>query len=183
VTDEVFAVLHNVLLRLRTKHVFDIFNKDDIYQEGFIIGMTAIPLYKLSLGINLETFLYVYINSRLKNLKRNKSLRQDSRCNQCRRYNPDCVQCQARDRTQNKKKNILNPIHLDAVNPEGESNLINRIDASVEAEVAELTTLVNNKLPVADRNDYLRMKEGAYVPKDRKLLVEAKVWEIIHEYT
>lgn len=176
-----FQTLDNVLLRLKKKYCFDIHDSDDIYQEGFIIGMTGITQYKISLGISLETFLYVYISSRLKNFQRDNSLRQDSRCNNCKEFNPECKQCQARDKTQQRKKNILNPISIDVVNTEGEKSFASSQNVALEVEILELTKKINQALSPSERLDYLRIKEGAYVSRERRQEIERKVWEIIEK--
>lgn len=171
--NEEMETLTSVLQRLKHKHHFDIYDVEDIYQEGFIIGMKALAKYSIKLNISLENFLYVYIGSRLKNFKRDNSVRQDSRCNRCKRFDPNCKLCQVRDKTQTRKKNILKPLNIETCERPVDNC------SELELEFQELRDKISNGLTTKERADYLKIRAGIYVQKARKEEIERLVWDII----
>jgi len=163
------SIIRRVARYLAPRFVFGHYDVEDIEQEGVIEGIKALPRYDSSRGASLETFMHTHIYRRLYNLKRNKY----------HRPNTEDV----------AKKNIIDTINLDVVNHDGESRMSLADSHVTDIEEAEAIEAINRELPVSLRADYIKIKHGVYVPKDRKTEVIAEVlnilrskgWEITNE--
>lgn len=162
------------------KYVFGVYSKEDIEQEGFIIACAALKDYNPDYG-PLENFLRTHLSNRLKNFKRNHSYRINSHCNYCEKFTLGCPNCEQRQHTQEIKKNIQQPIDLESVDSDGELRKMSYRDLD-NLELKEIVDYINKNLPVQYRKDYLKMKEGAYVPKSRKEEIERVIEDILNGY-
>jgi DNA-directed RNA polymerase specialized sigma24 family protein len=172
----VLKLIETILANIAPRYTFGIYDADDMKQEGFIEALVALEAYDGSAP--LENFLRTHLSRRLKNVKRNKSYTINNHCVNCPSYNGECEACQKRQRTQDMKKNVLLPIDIDVVDLDGEKFAYhhNKID---EVEIAEMVERVNRELPVGYRKDYLRMKEGLYVAKNRREEIENLINKIL----
>lgn len=173
IDQETFNIIDKVLRKLAAKHTFDSYETEDIYQEGFIIACKALKAYNPDKGTKLSTFLYTHLSKRLKNFIRDHSVRIKNHCVQHTEYISTCVRCQRRQATQDKKRDIQKPRGLDGLDFANTSAL-------QAIEIAEIEKKINAALPKDMREDYLRMKAGDYVTRQRKLEIEAKVLEILN---
>lgn len=162
-------------------YTFGYYDKDDIAQEAIIIALEVLDKYDPKKSA-LETFLYIHLNNRLKNLRRDRFQRTDYICPQCNNSNDDCENCYHRKQAIQTKKNLLCPISIDNVRAQSESNLHTENDPHIEAELNELLFLIDLHLPVDLRADYLRMRDGVSISKSRRDFIELKICEIIEDH-
>jgi DNA-directed RNA polymerase specialized sigma subunit len=174
---EVINIIDKIMSSIARKYSFGVYGVDDIKQEGFILAMDALTRYNGSAP--LENFLRIHLNNRLKDFKRDNSFRINSHCTKCATFNSECDSCCKRQQTQDIKKNLLNPIDIQVINDDQntvyEGSLIDTL------EMVEIVDRINRRLPVEYRQDYLRVKEGLYVSKSRRLEIEVIISKIIDE--
>lgn len=169
----------NISRYLCEKYTFSYYDKDDIFQEAFIIGMEGLKVFDETKGASLSTFLFMYINNRLKTFKRNNYIRNSHKCNSKNCTGEEtCPFCERRKTYIARKKNIMDPITL--VN---DSNMLSKQDFIADIELEELKTIIDNNLPIIYRADYLRMLNNLYVPKNRKTQIEQVILDIIYDKT
>lgn len=173
---EVVDLINEVLDGLVSRFKFGIYDIADIRQEGFIEAMSLLTKYDGKRP--LENFLRAALPNKLKNFRRNKSYLTHVSCVAHKEFTKDCEACESSQNTQLQKRKLLNPIDLDSVNPDGETNFVASDDLN-GIELKESLNRINRFLPMEMRADYLKMKEGLYVNRERRLEIEKKVWEII----
>lgn len=179
---EVLSIIDKILKRYTKRATFGIYDKDDIYQEGFIMAINALENYNEDSG-PLENFLAKHIKNRLLTLRRDKFIRSRDNCNNCETFNAECEGCQRRRQTYLVRKNLNQAIDIHVVNQDNEKNMVDRHYSEADLDNAELLTLINKYLPIELREDYLRMRDGLYVSKATRNIIEVKILEIIEFYT
>lgn len=152
---EFISIVQKIAKKLSSRYVFASYEAADIEQEAFIIAMEAMSRYDTSKP--LENFLYVHINNRLKNFKRDNYYR---------------FEVGAAQRIQDSKRNILEPIDI-----HGLYNVATGDTISNDVHLLEILKLIDEKLPSDMRGDYLRLKNNGKLTKNRKL----KIIQTIHE--
>lgn len=178
---EVLSIIQRVARKLSPKYTFGFYSREDIEQESFIMAQEALSKFNPSLA-SLETFLYIHINNRLKTFKRDNYIRQDFVCKHCQNKNPLCEFCKRREWKQSVKKYLIEPIDIDNVRDEHEPNMCIEIDPLENMEINEILSIINTKLDVQLREDYLRMLQGVYISKQKRILIENKIIEILKKY-
>lgn len=181
------SLLYKVCRKLASKYTFGYYDADDITQEAFIIGMKLLQKYNRKKGMSLESFLYMSINNRLKDFKRDNYARIFHKCSYCNNEeNPDtpCEYCQRRNWRIEVRKNLMKPIDIDNVSTDDEPNIAFQPDFVQDVEIAELMTIIDKELPIALRADYLRMLDGITIAKTKRELIESIIIKILesHEY-
>ena len=166
---------------LSEKYTFGYMDKDDIEQEGFIIGMLILPLYDKEKS-SLETFLYIHIGNKLKTFKRDHYLRKDFTCTYCGRKDPECEHCQRREWKYIIKRHLMEPLDIDNVNGNNNSNMYENFDILSIMERKEILNIINENLDISLRSDYLKMIDGMYLPKQKRDIVEKRIKEILQEH-
>jgi hypothetical protein len=131
--------------------------------------MDALDRYKE--GRPLENFLAVHVKNRLNNFKRDKYYRQNQK-------DSDDKQ----EQLSNSKKFLMDTLDITNIRDEKEKNM--RLENDFVDSVAdqELLEIIDEHLSVSLRADYLRIRDGTYVPKPRREQIIAKVIEILKEY-
>ena len=190
--DEVTAIISKIAKRLAPKFKFGYYEVNDIEQEAFILGIEGLKDYDEVRP--LENFLWVHIRNRLKNLKRNEFERHDKPCLRCRVDAYDKIQgcsqyedpmaCKpykkwhCRNQT---KKNLMAPIGFDNVRDEQEERM--KIYHQVDDIIAnrELQDIIDDKLPIYLRADYLRLLSDVHISKPRRVKVQEAIREILTE--
>lgn len=173
---QVLEIINKILSSIASRYAFGIYGADDIKQEGFILALDGLEKYNGSAP--LENFLRIHLGNRLKDFKRDNSFRINIHCNKCDIFDENCQSCCKRQQTQDMKKNLLNPIDINVVSDTNafyEGSLIDTL------EMVEILDKINKKLPVEYRQDYLKIKDGVYVPKSRKIEIEAVITKIIED--
>lgn len=174
---EVLATIDKVIKPLSRKFAFGIYSPEDIIQEGFLLACKLLEKYDGSAP--LENFLRKALPNELKNFKRDNSYRINESCTNCNSFNEECIACCRRQQTQDIKRNLLNPIDIYLIH-EGrattyEGSLIDTLEA------VEIVDKINRHLPVEYRKDYLRIKDGLYVPKSQRLEIEQIIIDIMEQ--
>lgn len=154
--DEQFRIIQEIAKKISPRYVFGSYEKDDIEQEAIMMGLDGLKRYD---GIRpLENFLYTHINNRLKNFKRDNYYR---------------VTTGSAEKVQQAKKDLF-----------GASAAIDPIiyfeeDISEVIDLKESIEKINEKLPSKYRADYLKMANGAKVPKKRKAEILSLIKQIL----
>lgn len=146
---EVTKVILKVAKRVAHRYTFAYYDKDDIEQEAFIIGVEALENYDSEHP--LENFLSIHIPNRLKNLKRNKYFRlnkEDDIDENRQFFNRD-------------KRNLMEPIHL-------KDNITYDEKGFDRIEEEEILTIIKEDMPPTIRSDFSRMASGVTISQSRK---------------
>ena len=165
---EVLEIINKICDRYAYKFKFGYFEPEDIRQEAFIIAVDALDRYEE--GRPLENFLAVHVKNRLNNFKRDKYYRQNKK-------KDDDRQAQLN----NSKKFLMEPLDISNIRDENERNMRDDNDFVELIANSELLSIIDEKLDVTYRSDYLRMRDGAYVPKPRREEITQEINKILGE--
>ena len=172
--EQVLQTIQKVVRRIAHKFKFGYYDYDDICQEGTIIALEGLNRYD---GRHpLENFLAVHVSNRLKNFKRDNFCRQES-------ISPSGETKASWDLRNNTKRFLMEPLDITEIRDERESNMKVGNDFIDTVEQRELIDIIDRKLEVSMRSDYLRMLNGVYVPKTRREQIIDAVVTIVMEYT
>ena len=141
------------------KYVFASYDVEDIQQEAFLIGIAGLEKYDTSRP--LENFMYTHISNRLKTFKRDNYFRLD--------YGT------AAQKIQDQKRRLLEPIDIDAL-----YNVCTTDHTHSDAQINEMLSLIDRKLPAHLRRDYLKLQSNASLPKGRKAIIVEAIEKIIN---
>jgi len=164
---EVLAVIEKIANRYCHKFKFGYFTAEDIKQEAFIIAVDALDRYDERRP--LENFLSSHVKNRLINFKRD---------NYCRQQKEDAdIKWELRN---NAKKFLMEPLDISNIRDEQEKNMRNENDFIEDIFTREMFDLIDSELPVELRSDYLRIKDGVYVPKPRRQQIYDEISKIVN---
>ena len=165
---EVLEVVNRICDRYAYKFKFGYFEPDDIRQEAFIIAIDALERYDESRP--LENFLAVHVKNRLNNFKRDRYYRQHKKLDE------------NIDQLNNSKKFLMDTLDISNIRDEKEGNM--RLDDDFIEKMAneELLEIIDEHLDVSFRSDYLRVKDGTYVPKPRREQIMEEITEILKDH-
>ena len=166
---EVLEIINKICDRYAYKFQFGYYTPDDIRQEAFIIAVDALERYDESRP--LENFLAVHVKNRLNNFKRDKFYRQT-------KQDPNDKQ----QHINNSKKFLMEPLDIANIRDEHEKNMRSMDDFVDEVAYQELFDIIDENLSVEFRSDYLRIRDGAYVPKPRREQIMKEVRVILREH-
>lgn len=172
--EQTIETIQKIAKRLAPKYVFGYYTVEDIEQEAFLIGVDGFARYDASYG-PLENFLHVHVNNRLHNFRRDNFYRPPQKgCAEC----PDssCESCQERQRRALSRRYLTQS--ADPALCLEQSSYTDETTTNIELD--EIKTKINLNLPMDMRIDYLRMLDGVYVPKQRRIEIENKILEIIN---
>lgn len=155
---EVTEMIIKISKRLSPRYVFPGYELEDIEQQAFLLGMEALETYDEN--YKLHSYLFTFINNRLKTLKRNEYFRVEEGT--------------AKD-IQQEKKRIKSP---EAFSEE----FVFTEDVTAEIQYNDLVALIDRELPADFRTDFLRMTNGEKIPQTRKEKLEEVIREILVEY-
>ena len=164
---EVLEIINKVASRYAHKFRFGYFEADDIRQEAVIIAMEALERYEE--GRPLENFLEVHVKNRLNNFKRDKYYRQSK------------VDSNTQEKHNNSKKFLMEPLDISNIRDEKEDNMRVEDDFVIDFEQQEVLRIIDQNLDVSLRSDYLRIKDGVYVPKPRRKQIYEEIDMILRE--
>jgi hypothetical protein len=178
---EVLRIMTKVCRSIRYTYRFAGNEAADLEQEGYYEALKLFAKGSYDISRPLENFLHVHLNRRLSNFKRNRSIRIEAPCSCCDLKCPKdpCKRWLDWDRRNTIKQNILQPIDLDSVADETESNMRTESTAFDEAASCELANMIDSMLPVDLRADYLRLMSGQTIPKNRRHCVQQAVRELL----
>ena len=167
--NEVLKIINRICDRYAYKFQFGYYTPDDIRQEAFIIAIDALERYDESRP--LENFLAVHVKNRLNNFKRDKFYRQTKK-------NPNDKQ----QHINNSKKYLMEPLDITNIRDEQEKNMRVSDDFIESIANQELLDIIDEHLDVSLRSDYLRVRDGTYVPKPRREQIIEEIVEILREH-
>lgn len=170
--DENLKIIQQVSKRLSYRYVFPPYTAEDIEQEAIIIGLKALPFYNKDKG-PLFSYMWVHINNRLKTFKRDNYYRPlPSKCVEGCSSDTPCHICEQRLHRNAIKRNLAAPADGTGIDIEDEH------DFTADIELSEIRQRIDAELPLEMRADYLRMLDGSYVPRPRRLLIEERILSI-----
>lgn len=186
--EEVVKIISDIVGKLAFHFKFGYFTMEDILQEGFRIGLESLNKNNYDPSRPLENYLFTSIRNGLINFKRDNYKRTDTPCRLC--YNlqegetrhDDKMHCQKYKVWANRntrKQQVLMPISIDCLHETHKSTPREENDLTLGLEKKEIFEIIDRDLPVEHRSAYLRMKEGASVPKQRRDEVTLLLKEII----
>lgn len=189
--EEVVAIIDKIAQRLARRFIFGYYDIDDIEQQARLFALEGMVNYKE--GRPLENFLWVHVKNRLCNFKRKEYERIDKPCISCRHdaYNaefdtcakyPDdimsCITYYKWIRRNESKKSLVIPIKLYSVRDESEPNMsVNDCVGFVCNK--EMLQLIDDKLPIILRADYLRLLSGGKVTKYKRVQIQDAIRHIL----
>lgn len=177
---EVTAALMEAADAVGGLYTFGYHELEDAKQEAMCNAIeNALPKFDATRG-TLVAFLATHMRHRLSNYKRKHYWRNEPPCRGCAdgRTHDDGRHCDAHlawIRLNTSKANLVHP--LDIENLEDEPTLPDAATASAIDE--ETQSLIDTFLPAALRADYLRLKAGVKIPKDRRQAVLDAVLEAL----
>lgn len=175
--EEVIKIITKIAKRLAPKFTFGYYDVSDIEQEAFLIGIDGLTRFDPNKGAALETFLFTHMNNRLKTFKRDNYCRISYTCNVCNNEDPNCEQCVKRQLTNERRKSLMEPMGIESLENESIP-----FDIFSQLEINEISTLIDKYLELEYRLDYLKMLDGVYIPKIRKIKIEQRIIEILEEH-
>ena len=149
--EEVIDTIQLIINRIAPKYSFYGYDVDDIKQEAFIICCDALNRYDEHRP--LENFLAVNLSNRLKNFVRDNNFTKS---------------CES-------KKNVLSPKPLVF-----EDVVYDKYDELFH-EHSEIFKIIDDKLPSFMRSDYLKMKNGVYVSKRKRIEIIDEIRNILKD--
>jgi hypothetical protein len=189
---QVVTIIDRVVNTLAPNFVFGTYDLADIKQHGRLKALEVLEEEKYDATRPLDKFLYTHIRNRYLNLIRDKLSRNDVPCNKCpfkdlslssgcREFNnkSNCELYFKWNKTNGAKRSLAKPSDL-CRDDDGEVN-VSCGSKSVSDDVSEreLMRLIDVKLPTDMRGDWLKLKAGVKLSKDRTNEIHAAVKEII----
>lgn len=190
--EDFLKVLDNISKRLGHKFRFGYHDFDDMKQQAAIFAIEGLEKYDNSRP--LENFLWTHVRNRLFNYKRNNYQRPDKPCltcpffdkgyrcslNQCEKYTDksECDLYAAWSARNESKKNIMQPHQIEDESSLGahQSNFVDSISDK------ELIVFLDQNVESEYREDYLRLKHGDKVTKNKLQKLQNHVLELIDQY-
>ena len=180
-TPQQMKTIQKVAKAISRRYTFGFYDREDIEQECFIIGMEVLDKYDEESG-SLENFLYTCLNNSMKNFLRKNYYRKTFTCRYCGGEDPHCDSCQRRRWKFMVKKHLMEPIDIDNVNCNNEANAYQTQNLHEQLELEEIFTIINKHLEIHLRADYLRILEGLHIPKHKREFIENRIIEILEEH-
>lgn len=186
---DVLNVISKVVRRLASKFKFGYHEIDDIKQQAYIEAHAGLEKYD---GIRpLENFIWTHIRNRLFNFKRDNYERPGTPCDSCEfiggngcQKHADMIDCEQYNNWVNRnirKKNIVCPIELGNVCDENEDNMKTYDHVDDDITFREIKKIIDKRLPVDMRGDYVRMLYDVRIPKQRRIEIQEEIIHIVRE--
>lgn len=192
---QILEIIEKIVGILASKFRFGYFDIDDIKQQGRLFAIEALPRFDADRNHTLDNFLYRHVRNRLVNYKRDNYMRREFPCLSCPFYDPknlkstnscavfsDKMECTKWSNWINKNESKRNLVELAQESNQPAHNK-NTTDALDDAAFKEMKDLIDAKLDVELRADYLRLLGGTSIPKPRKDRIRAAILDIIGENT
>ena len=193
--EQVLCIIDKVVNALASAFRFGYFDTDDIKQTGRLFALQALEKYDTSR--KLEPFLYVHVRNRLISFKRDKLRRHELPCRACPFFDPelkkstnqcalfaDKMECDKYNRWKvrnDSKANIMEPADIENINDEREKNMRSCNDIVDTANLNEMIHKIDTMLPASMRGDYLKMRAGISIPKQRRMKIKEECKKILSE--
>ena len=156
--EEVMGVIETVVDRMAHKYTFFSYDVDDVKQEAFIECLEALPRYDNDRP--LENFLSSHLRFRMINLlRKNRILDANYKSNIDSEY-----------------MKVIRPAQLE----DGCSVASNEETVDYTSiDYKDMVDIINKELPASVRMDYLKMINGMYIPKPRRLEITNMIINIL----
>ena len=191
--NEVLEIIDSIANRLAYKFKFGYHDIDDMKQQARFHALKTLADGKYDGQRSLENFLYTCVHNKLFNDKRDNFERPDKPCLKCpfdawMKYEDRCTKYDAKINCELyeswlkrnfSKKNIMQPIGIDGVVGEKEDNMQidnNALDLIMRKEIIDL---INIKIPIDMRHDWIRLINGIKLPKNHRTKLEQKIFKIL----
>jgi len=190
--EDFLRVLDNISKRLGHKFRFGYHDFDDMKQQAAIFAIEGLEKYDNSRP--LENFLWTHVRNRLFNYKRNNYQRPDKPCltcpffdkhfrcslNQCEQFT-DKSECELYVSWSNRnesKKNIMQPHQIE------DESLLSSYNRNFVDSISdkELIVFLDQNIESEYREDYLRLKHGEKVTKNKLQKLQNHVLQLIEQY-
>jgi len=191
--EQVLSIIENIANRLCYKFKFGYHDAEDMRQQARMFAVEAMERYDENRP--LENFLWVHVRNRLFNFKRDNYERPDLPCYTCPFYDPhneksqsNCVEFSDKYscdlygswmKRNSSKKNLMTPLSWPEVRDENENHMKRVFDIENETADREVLDIIDRKLPVDFRLDYLRLMNGLKLVKARRDKLVEKIKEIL----
>jgi DNA-directed RNA polymerase specialized sigma24 family protein len=187
---DLVRIVNGICLQLARNYTFGSYTYKDICQEAFVEALKA--LHKKT-GVcydpsrPLDDFLFIHIDNRLRNLRRNKFNKQKIPCKTCplfdrkgERAKSQCLKYENRlDCNLYSDWHFYNNRKMQLNSAGGKPPRTTDEPAMREQDRGELLALIDNKLSANLRADFLKILGGVTVPRKRKVEVQDAVKAII----
>ena len=189
---EVVAIIDKVAKGLANKFKFGYHSVEDIRQQARLYACMVMPKYDDSRP--LENFLWVHVRNRLCNYKRDNYERRDKPCDKCplnAYVNKKCTAYQDMEECEfyakwllrnSTKKNLCHTMDISNIRDTDEKNLKFNDNPEDKLIRKELEDLIDDEVPVALRQYWIRMKYGVRVPKAMSDKIAEIVEKVKKEY-
>ena len=189
--NEVVQIINKVVYRLAYKFRFGYHDIDDMKQQGRLLAIKALASGKYDGKRPLENFLWTHVHNRLFNFKRDNFERPNTPCDSCSKLvNGECSvydiikDCPLHTnwvRRNDAKKNLMKPLDLSGINDEEESSTKHFDNIVKTLMYKELIDIIDEKLPVTLRKDWLLCKKDVHIPKNRRIKLQQAILVILEE--
>lgn len=191
--EEVLAVINNIANRLAYKFKFGYHDIEDMKQQARLEAWKGLASYDNKRP--LENFLWTHVRNRLFNLKRDKYQRPDKPClhcpfaayladtDECGKY-LDKMDCELYEGWQNRnsaKRNIMSPIGISNVQDEEEESMKRHYDLDSVMARKEIIDIIEQHISVKLRRDYLTMKFGGKLSKQKRERLKEAIEVLLEE--
>lgn len=198
---QVVEVMMKVATLLGKRFAFGPHTADDVAQQVMVCCLEALPKYDAGKvkpgktpGDRLQAFLFINAKRRLLNWKRSECFRSEVPCQQCHTgefctgEGEPCGHYRRWKARNEAKRSLCELESLPEVpgavpgsspNDAGNPLLGVEDDAAGKAAGKELASLIDERLPVELRADYLRMRDGVRVNEYRREMVQTAVARIL----
>ena len=192
---EVLEIIDKIASKLCYKFKFGYHDVEDMKQQARLFAIQGMDNYDESRP--LENFLWTHVRNRLFNYKRDNFERPDKPCFSCPFYDPSCKnsrnECEefedkhscelfagwlSRNST---KKNLMSPVGISEVKNDGEKNMNTSSSPLENIANEELLNLIDKKIPLELRLDYLRLKNGLKLPRPKRNMIIQQIKDILKE--
>lgn len=158
--EEILDYIDKIGTRFTKFRTFDIYEPSDIKQEIFLICLEGLERFDPSRGAKVNTFLTMFVNSRIKNLKRDKYYAHNDK------FKEEKSRIKSPESISNLKEESISSVHSD--------------DFEIDVQIMDLKEDIDKFLPIKYRETYTRMIYGGYVEPKRRKEVERIIMEYLN---
>jgi hypothetical protein len=179
---EILECILETARNFRRAYRFGYHEEEDMEQQTIVFCLEALEKYDPAQP--LENFLVINARNRLLNLRRDKWLRAEAPCSCCDTWgNPEtpCSKHLEWVRNNTAKMSMTAPLDIGAIVVAGDAEPRMAIDSDIPGDAAfgEILARIDACLPTSLRGDYLRMRSGRKLPRDRREAVQAAALELV----
>lgn len=171
--DEVMATAEEVITMLADRFTFGHYDRDDIRQESWVFILDGLEKFDANRGASLKTFLVTHLRNRLISLKRDKWYRPEP--------SGDISEVRLkkwRDRNA-LKRNLAQPFAIEDMRGNHHEKTVPE-DFVESIQHAEIFAIIDRRLPVEFRRDFMFFLDDCPLPKPRRDKLIEQIREILN---